>query len=365
MGIQKKTKIALVLLAISIVIFAAVLTIFSWQDKPVAETEPQINEPDITNAPTGIPNISAGREPNGAEEVVVPEEPKGLTNGQKYYKSLVEKDSKSFLLIGRDAVYGAYDSIIVLNIDENNKTMKLINFPRDIYVDYNSKILNQLKEVDPDKAKDPSIQKLNAAHAIGISLKYKSDGEGKFGKVTYMNFWADLLEEVFDIIIDDYIIMQTDGFREIVDFFGGVEINVPMYMHYEDPTQNLYIHLEPGLQLLNGEQAEGFVRFRQGFTPEGEFKTLSAYTRQKHENMFLKAFFEQHVNLSNLGRIGDFIDVIVKNVKTSVNSTAEILKYSNIMQKVLRGKYQNSEAIVECPKNQIINGISFEMLRTE
>ncbi len=242
--------------------------------------------------------------------------------------------------------------------------MKMINIPRDTYVDYNDKILNQLKEVDPEKTEDPSIQKLNAAHAIGISLKYKYD-TGRFGKATNMNFWSDLLEEVFDIVIDDYIIIQTSGFREIVDFFGGVEIDVPMYMHYEDPFQNLYIHLEPGLQLLNGEQAEGFVRFRQGYTPEGVFESIPTTVRQKHGNLFLKAFFEQHVNLSNLGRIDEFMDVVVKNVRTSVNSTSEILQYSNTMQKVLRGKYETSSIIVSCPNNRMINGISYEMLQTQ
>lgn len=359
---QKRTKVALALLGVLLVLLITVLAILLWPKKPV-ETAQQIDEPDITVAPTTIPDPDNNQEPD--DEIVVDEEPEGITNGQKYYRKLVEEGSTNILLIGRDAVYGAYDSIIVLNIDEKNKTMKLINFPRDIYVDYNSKILNQLKEADPEKAKDRSIQKLNAAHAIGISLKYKQEEGGRFGKVTYMNFWADLLLEVFDIPLDDYIIIQTDGFREIVDFFGGVEIDVPMYMHYEDPMQNLYIHLEPGLQRLNGEQAEGFVRFRQGYTKEGEFKSISAYTRQKHENMFLKAFFEQHVNLQNLGRIGDFMDVIVKNVKTSVNSTSDILQYSIVMQKVLRGQFKNSELIVECPKNQVINGISYEILRTE
>lgn len=361
MGMQKKTKVALLLLMVSVVVFAVVLAIYVSSEKPV-ETVQSVNEPSITTTPTPTP-IIAVQEPNLPVEAA-PEEPKGLTNGQKYYKSLVEEGSRNILLIGRDAVYGAYDSIIVLNIDDKNKVMKLISFPRDTYVDYNDKILNQLKEADPDKFDDPSIQKLNAAHAIGISLKYQYD-TGRFGKVTNMNFWSDLLEEVFDIVIDDYIIIQTSGFREIVDFFGGVEIDVPMYMHYEDPFQDLYIHLEPGLQRLNGEQAEGFVRFRQGYTPEGVFESIPTYTRQKHTNMFLKAFFEQHVNLTNLGRIDEFMDVIVKNVRTSVNSTSEILQYSNVMQKVIRGKYETSSVIVNCPTNQIINGISYEILRTE
>ncbi|MBP7177017.1 MAG: LCP family protein [Thermoclostridium sp.] len=361
MGMQKKTKIALLFLLSSVVVFAIVMAIFVWPEKPV-ETIQVVEDPIITAVPTPT-LIDDVKEPDESV-VVVPEEPKGLTNGQKYYKDLVEEGSRNILLIGRDAVYGAYDSIIVLNIDDKNKTMKLINIPRDMYVDYNDKILGQLREADLEKIKDPSIQKLNAAHAIGISLKYKYE-TGKFGKVSNMNFWSDLLEEVFNIVIDDYIIIQTSGFREIVDFFGGVEIDVPMYMHYEDPFQNLYIHLEPGLQRLNGEQAEGFVRFRQGYTREGVFETYSAHSRQQNTNIFLKAFFEQHVNLSNLGRLDEFMDVVVKNVRTSVNSTSEILQYSNTMQKVLRGKYETSSIIVSCPNNKIINGISYEMLRTQ
>lgn len=358
MGMQKKTKIALLMLIVSVIIFSIVLAFVIQPGNP-AEAVQTVDEPPVTEAPTPTPELTV-QEPDQE----VPEQPKGLTNGQKYYTSLVEKGSKNILLIGRDNVYGAYDAITVLNIDDKNKVMKLISFPRDTYVDYTDNILNQLKEADPEKYNDASIQKMNAAHAIGISIKYKYE-TGKFGKVTNMNFWADLLEEVFDIVIDDYIIIQTSGFREIVDFFGGVEIDVPMYMHYEDPLQNLYIHLEPGLQRLNGEQAEGFVRFRQGYTRDGKYHSIPVTTRQKHTNMFLKAFFEQHVNLSNLGRIDEFMDVVVKNVKTSVNSTSEILQYSNIMQKAIRGKYETESIIVRCPENKIINGISYEILQTE
>ncbi|NLM11911.1 MAG: LCP family protein [Clostridiaceae bacterium] len=366
MELQKKTKIALLMLFVSIVLLTVVLFIFV---KPVDNNEPvqtvTKGDPDtvitVTPTPEPVPDDSGG-------EQVKPEEQKGLTNGQRYYKTLVESGSKNILLIGQDAVYHAYDTIIVLSIDEKNKQMKLINFPRDAYIDYNDKILNELKKANPEHAADPSIQKMNAAHAIAIDLKYKSDGGGKFGTtgntVYAMNFWYDLMDEVFGIPIEDYIVIQTDGFRKIVDFFGGVWIDVPVYMHYEDPLQNLYIHLEPGYQLLCGEQAEGFVRFRQGYTAEGEFKTYSVYFRQKNQNAFLKAFFEQHVNLSNLSKAGDFIDIISKNVKTSVRGN-EIFQYANIMQKAVRGKYEQITEVIECPTNKNINGILYEILKTE
>lgn len=366
MEIQKKTKIALLLMAISAVTLVIIILLFTV--KPSEGNEP-VDDPGesvaaVTTTPTPVitPPADNINENNNSVEI---EEPKGLTNGQKYYKPLVEEGSKNILLIGKDSVYGAYDTAMVLSIDTKAKTLKLINFPRDIYIDYNDKILNQFKEVDPFHAADNSIQKLNAAHTIGISLKYKYDTGGKFGKVTYMNFWADLLEEIFSIKIDDYVIIQTDGFREIVDLFGGVYIDVPIYMHYEDPFQNLYIHLEPGPQLLNGEQAEGFVRFRQGYTPEGEFKTYSVYFRQQNQNKFLKAFFEQHVNIANLSRAGELADVIAKNVKTSVNEWSEILEYIKLGQKVLSENYSTSSVIIECTENRNIRGIIYEILRTE
>ncbi len=362
MQIKKRTKIALIMLFVSIVLFSVVILVFV---KPIEEEPDDISQgdPKITTAPTPTPTPI----PKDNNEEIAPPEPEGLTNNQKYYKTLVEPGSRNILLIGQDAVYHAYDSIIVLNIDDKNKTMKLINFPRDTYIDYNDKILKAFKEADPDNAADPSIQKLNAAHAIAISLSYGAE-DGKFGQkgsTAYsMNFWAELLDEIFGIPIDDYLIIQTRGFREIINFFDGVYIDVPIYMNYEDPVQDLYIHLDPGHQLLNGEQAEGFVRFRQGYTPEGEFKTYSVYFRQKNQNEFLKAFFEQHVTLNNLARVGDFVDVISKNVKTSVKGT-EVFKYANVMQKIVRGKYEGTAEIIECPTNKNIKGIIYEILKVE
>ncbi|AGC69101.1 cell envelope-like transcriptional attenuator [Thermoclostridium stercorarium subsp. stercorarium DSM 8532] len=366
MRLQKKTKIALLMLLISSILFTVVLIIFAKPadyDKSAQTVQYEEPVPEITVTP----EPTAAPEEENEEDQEKTEETKGLTNGQRYYKTLVEPESKNILLIGQDALYQAYDTIIVLSIDEKNKQMKLINFPRDVYIDYSDKVLEELKKANPTHAADPSIQKMNAAHAIAIDLKYGAE-DGKFGTsgntIYAMNFWADLMDEIFGIEIDDYIIIKTEGFRKVVDLFGGVWVNVPVYMHYEDPVQNLYIHLEPGYQLLNGAQAEGFVRFRQGYTREGEFKTYSVYFRQKNQNAFLKAFFEQHVNLKNLSKAGELFDIISKYVKTSVKGN-EIFQYANIMQKAIRGKYEQITEVIECSSSKNINGILYEILKTE
>ncbi len=51
------------------------------------------------------------------------------------------------------------------------------------------------------------------------------------------------LEELLGIHIDNYVKVTTEGFRNIVDAIGGVDVEVPQAMHYEDPAQDLYIHL--------------------------------------------------------------------------------------------------------------------------
>ena len=46
---------------------------------------------------------------------------------------------------------------------------------------------------------------------------------------------------------------------------GGVDFNVPPGMNYDDPTQDLHIHIPEGQQKLNGEQFVQLMRFRSGY----------------------------------------------------------------------------------------------------
>lgn len=75
----------------------------------------------------------------------------------------------------------------------------------------------------------------------------------------------DLLEDGLGIPVDFWAIVDLDGFSGIVDAVGGVEMDLTYDMDYEDPDQDLYIHLKKGVQTLNGDQAEQFVRFRYGY----------------------------------------------------------------------------------------------------
>ena len=71
------------------------------------------------------------------------------------------------------------------------------------------------------------------------------------------------IEELIGTKIDYYLIFDAEILHSIVDAIGGVEVDVPIRMKYDDPTQNLHIDLKSGKQVLNGQQAEWFVRYRK------------------------------------------------------------------------------------------------------
>ncbi len=70
------------------------------------------------------------------------------------------------------------------------------------------------------------------------------------------------IESLMDIRIDYYVLTDFQAVARAIDRLGGVDVDVPQPMHYDDPTQDLHIHLEKGPQHLSGEQAVGFARFR-------------------------------------------------------------------------------------------------------
>ena len=170
----------------------------------------------------------------------------------RYSKELVSPNSTNILFTGSAALSGLNDTIRILSIDKEKKKLKIIMIPRDVYIDYNLKVRHYL---DLNNRNRPDYYKINSAHQIGPFLSY----EGKFGAYS-INFLSDVIDEVFNIKIDDYISVNPKGFREVVNLFGGVSIYVPYDMYYEDPFQDLSIALEKGTQWLNGEEAEGFVR---------------------------------------------------------------------------------------------------------
>lgn len=282
-----------------------------------------------------------------------------LTDGQRYVEPLVAEDSTNLLICAPDPSAWNMDTILIVSISPSNGQVSLISLPRDIYISYNSTLTAAVDAISRGLLDQAGMRKINAAHAIGDKLKYK-EAIGRFDR-PYIEFLADLIEEVFAIHIDDYVYLQTKGFRRIVDYFGGVTVNVPIRMNYEDPTQDLLIDLQPGSQHLDGIQAEGFVRFRQGYNDNGVFTNYGDLFRKENQSRFFKAFLQQHLTLRNLARLSDISDFMGRNIITSIKGWDRIVGYGALAEQSVEQRYP----IVAVPlkmKETSIHGLSYVRL---
>ena len=139
------------------------------------------------------------------------------------------------LLCGTDEDGMRTDTILLLTLDRNEGSIRLLSIPRDTY------------------APAYYVPKINSA--------YGAVGGGEKGMEQLM----EQVKNVVGFMPDGYALVNLSAFVEAVDLLGGLDFDVPMDMDYDDPDQNLFIHLKAGEQHLTGEQLMWVVRFRSGY----------------------------------------------------------------------------------------------------
>lgn len=122
------------------------------------------------------------------------------------------------------------DTMFVVSIDAKGQTLNVVSIPRDCYVYLGD---------------DYGYDKINAAYMYGgIKLTRK------------------VVSEFLGVPIHHYVIIKVSGAAQLVDALGGLVVDVEKNMDYDDNWGNLHIHLKAGEQLLRGDQAVGYARFR-------------------------------------------------------------------------------------------------------
>lgn len=132
------------------------------------------------------------------------------------------------------------DTIIYVNIVGNR--VYLVSIPRDVVLD-----------VPRNLGLEPRRVGINQAYEFPALYGAESRADGLRRAVSTL----------LDVPIDFYAIINIDIFERLVNDLGGVELVVPTRMDYVDQAGGLVIDLHPGLQRLTGEQAAGFVRYRE------------------------------------------------------------------------------------------------------
>ena len=133
------------------------------------------------------------------------------------------------------------------------------------------------------------------------------------------------IEDLIDVKMDYYLFIDNKIVREAVDVLGGVEINVPFRMKYDDPTQNLHINLQPGLQLLDGAKAEQFIRFRHNNDMTVGYAS-GDIGRTKAQQDFIRALLKEVLSPSKITKLPELIKTVLNNTDTNV-TVREALRY--------------------------------------
>ena len=186
------------------------------------------------------------------------------TGGFKGVLDKVSDGTTNILVVGVDNDGTRSDTIMLLSVTPKDNTINILSIPRDTRV----------------SLKKGYHTKINSC--IG-----KDNGE---------QLLIDNVKELTGLPVHSFCKVSFEGVRNIIDILGGVEYDVPMDMDYEDPVQDLVIHLKAGPQTLDGAQAEGLLRFRSGY-PSADLGRIS--TQQD----FIKEAAKQKLNAKYIFKI--------------------------------------------------------------
>lgn len=185
-----------------------------------------------------------------------------------FFEAFKDKKRVNILMMGVND--GMTDTLMLGSYDLDAKHVDVISIPRDTYY--------QRKSSD-----SPAKKKINSIYGA----------EKAVGTATAV---SDIL---MGMPINYYVVVDYDVVRKVVDSMGGVPMNITFHMHYKDPYDKppLLIDIPEGYQVLDGDKAVEFLRFRKGSNgypgyPEGDIGRIKA------QQEFVKSAFRQALGFS-------------------------------------------------------------------
>jgi LCP family protein required for cell wall assembly len=249
-------------------------------------------------------------------------------NGEKIHSSIrkqnvtVSKDPFSILFLGIENYStggkgGRTDSMILVTVNPKDKTIQKMSIPRDTYVEIPGRIHKT---------------KINGAYAYGG-----------------LQLTVDTVEKFLHVPIDYYVTVDFNGFKNIVDAVGGIDVNVPFdFWEHTDthPRRTVYFH--KGEQHLNGTQALAYSRMRKR-DPRGDFG------REDRQQQVMLSIVDKLKSPETILKIDKYAGVFSKNVATNMSMTEGLSLFTN-MKDV---SAQNIETLKLEGKDDYINGVYY------
>ncbi|CAH2462176.1 MULTISPECIES: LCP family protein [Bacillus] len=170
------------------------------------------------------------------------------------------------------------DALLLATFNKDSKTVKLLSIPRDTYT-----------YIPVEKKKD----KITHAHAFG-STKNGKDGGPQAS--------IDAVEKLTNVPVDYFVKFNFKSFIKIVDDLGGIEVDVPVEFTEQDSNDTAEaIHLQKGVQKLNGEEALALARTRH---------IDSDAMRGQRQQLVIEAILKKLTSVGSVTKVGNIIDDI-------------------------------------------------------
>ncbi len=190
-------------------------------------------------------------------------------------------DKVTFILLGYDEVdefAHRSDTLMVGAVDFIAKEVRILSIPRDTLVNIPRY----------------GFMKVNSAYALGGDDLVKRT-----------------IEEFIGVEIDYIVSVNYQGFIDIVDMLGGVDMTVERDMNYDDRRGDVHIHIEAGDHHFDGETALNFARFRHDAA--GDFGRI------ERQQALMKAILDQAIRFKTFFQLQNIASVIEENVNLTVN----------------------------------------------
>ena len=194
---------------------------------------------------------------------------------------------------------GLSDTMLLLRFNPDAEKLTILSIPRDTRV----------------RLDEYGVQKINIANEYG-------------GPALVTEAVSNLLDGVK---IDKYVRLNIQGVEKLIDALGGVTVNVPKDMKYNDFSQHLYIDLKKGKQHLDGDKATQFLRFR--------YDAYGDISRIQRQQMLMRSVVEQTLKPSTIVKVPKILSVIQSHLDTDL-TIKELMALGGFAAKTDRSNVQ-------------------------
>jgi polyisoprenyl-teichoic acid--peptidoglycan teichoic acid transferase len=236
----------------------------------------------------------------------------------KSKEEIKKKRPISLLLLGIDGVGNngsRSDTLIVMTMNPTKGTITMLSIPRDS----RTEIIGKGKK-----------DKINHAYAYGGP-----------------QMAVDTVEHFLDIPIDYFVSVNMEGFKEIVDIFGGIEVTNDFPFSYDGHS------FGTGNLSLNGEEALAYVRMRKE-DPRGDLG------RNERQKQIIEGLMQKGASITSVSKAKEILDTIGNNVKTNIQ-----LRDMKTLQQYYSESKDNIQILYLDGRGQMINHVWYYIVNED